>query len=83
MSPPDQSKMVTISQYHLTISVTLLSLSAPATITSFSASIHYPYSQSVSLPCSTVGRPPPRLTWIVNDKLVTSDNNYQVEYCEV
>ena len=49
----------------------------------FSASIHYPYSQSVSLPCSTVGRPPPRLTWIVNDKLVTSDNNYQVGYCEV
>ena len=55
-------------------------MSAPARITSFSADIHYPYSQSLSLPCSTVGSPPPRLTWIVNDELVLSDNNYQVEW---
>ena len=76
--PIQDGNNLTISSHN--ISNTLLSITAPATITSFSASIHYPYSQSVSLPCSTVGRPPPRLTWIVNDKLVTSDKNYQVQW---
>lgn len=53
-------------------------LSAPARITSFSSDIHYPYSQSVTLPCSTVGHPPPRLTWLVNNQLVHDNKNYQV-----
>ena len=51
---------------------------APARITSFSSDIHYPYSQSATLPCSTVGHPPPRLTWLVSNKLVHDDDNYQV-----
>ena len=33
---------------------------APARITSFSASLHHPASQALSLPCNTVGNPPPR-----------------------
>ena len=79
--------IVTLRQKHLIFAPSLhheepediiLPLSAPARITSFSSDIHYPYSQSVTLPCSTVGHPPPRLTWLVNNKLVHDNKNYQV-----
>ena len=52
--------------------------SAPARITSFSSDIFYPQSQSLSLPCHTVGSPPPRLSWIHNNKLIHSGVEYQV-----
>jgi len=51
---------------------------APARITSFSSDIFYPQSQSISLPCHTIGSPPPRLSWIHNNKLVHSGEQYQV-----
>ena len=38
-------------------------------------------SQAVSLPCSTVGNPPPRLSWIHRDSLVYSGEQFQVIEC--
>ena len=38
-------------------------------------------SQAVSLPCSTVGNPPPRLSWIHRDSLVYSGEQFQVMKC--
>ena len=38
-------------------------------------------SQAVSLPCSTVGNPPPRLSWIHRDSLVYSGEQFQVTEC--
>lgn len=51
---------------------------APARITSFSASLYHPSSQAISLPCNTVGNPPPRLSWIHRDSLVYSGEQFQV-----
>ena len=36
------------------------------------------FLQAVSLPCSTVGNPPPRLSWIHRDSLVYSGEQFQV-----
>ena len=74
-SPMDEGIFIFSVQMERSI---ILFVSAPARITSFSADIFYPQSQSLSLPCHTVGSPPPRLSWIHNNKLVHSGEQYQV-----
>ena len=56
---------------------------APARITSFSSQLSFPLGQTARLPCRTVGRPPPRLTWLqqgrpVPDGQVLSDGTLVV-----